>query len=335
MLRIFQYFRMRRIKKNYTVIIFLLAWWILIYIFTSNLNSENSMTKVRIKKFSKRCTLLYSSRRKQYTQKIGKIVYPPFVRLSQNRSINFECLNQMSQGKFKYILDWNGFFENQAFEQYKRLEKNCPMTNCIILSNRSLVNKSHMVLVQVDKVNNKTLYMPPNYRPPKQMWIGSFYEPPLYSTFYHLAPYYAAIDLTLGFSLRSDFPGLFEFESGIKWTPNVSFNEDFDFYANKTKFAAAVMTNCNTYSRRETYIGEMQKFVKVDIFGRCGSRCPVQNDIWNGFDCKQNLARNYKFILAFEGGICKEYITEKFFRLLRLNIIPVVFGGGPYDRYVS
>ena len=37
------------------------------------------------------------------------------------------------------------------------------------------------------------------------------------------------------------------------------------------------------------------------------------------------------FYLAFENSDCKDYVTEKFFRTLSLDIVPVVRGGANYS----
>ena len=52
-------------------------------------------------------------------------------------------------------------------------------------------------------------------------------------------------------------------------------------------------------------------------------------------ECKKVLSKDYKFYLAFENSLCTDYITEKFFGVLKLNIIPVVMGAGNYDLWVS
>ena len=78
----------------------------------------------------------------------------------------------------------------------------------------------------------------------------------------------------------------------------------------------------------------MQKYMNVDLFGRCGRKCPEKFRNDSTGNCKQIIATEYKFYLAFENSICKDYVTEKFFAILKYNIIPVVLNGGSNDFYV-
>ena len=42
--------------------------------------------------------------------------------------------------------------------------------------------------------------------------------------------------------------------------------------------------------------------------------------------CMEMLARDYKFLLAFENSNCVDYITEKFFNALANSVVPIVMG---------
>ncbi|XP_066913959.1 glycoprotein 3-alpha-L-fucosyltransferase A-like [Clytia hemisphaerica] len=100
----------------------------------------------------------------------------------------------------------------------------------------------------------------------------------------------------------------------------------------KTKMAAWYVSNCGAASGRKNYVKELQKYISVDIYGRCGKPCPKNNK-----KCYDQLNNDYKFYLAFENSNCKDYFTEKvYWNGLFYRIIPVVFGAHPeeYKRIV-
>lgn len=75
----------------------------------------------------------------------------------------------------------------------------------------------------------------------------------------------------------------------------------------KTKLAVAMISSCTQHDRVE-YIAELQKFMSVDFYGKCGTMtCPNNKNCFNLFEAK------YKFYLAFENSRCEDYITEKLF----------------------
>lgn len=46
------------------------------------------------------------------------------------------------------------------------------------------------------------------------------------------------------------------------------------------------------------------------------------------------LDTEYKFYLAFENSLCVDYVTEKLYGALQRGIVPVVFGGANYTRFL-
>ena len=96
----------------------------------------------------------------------------------------------------------------------------------------------------------------------------------------------------------------------------------------KKKLVAWMVSKCETYSKRENYVKELQKYIEVDIYGHCGPlKCAKHDNA-----CLDMLENDYKFYLSFENTICDGYVTEKLFKILSLNLVPVTFGGGPYSE---
>jgi glycoprotein 3-alpha-L-fucosyltransferase len=100
-----------------------------------------------------------------------------------------------------------------------------------------------------------------------------------------------------------------------------------NFAKGKSKMAVIMVNNCGAWNNRLEYAKELGKHVRVDIFGACsGRRCP-------GGWCKlSDLAKVYKFYLAFENSNCPDYITEKFWRNALLhNMVPIALGASKAD----
>ena len=95
---------------------------------------------------------------------------------------------------------------------------------------------------------------------------------------------------------------------------------------------AWMVSNCLTESNREGYVEQLKEFINIDIFGGCYYN---EDSLECGKDdaqgCWDKIASQYKFYLAFENSICKDYVTEKFFDPFQRNIIPIVLGGANYS----
>ncbi len=72
----------------------------------------------------------------------------------------------------------------------------------------------------------------------------------------------------------------------------------------------------------------------MNVFGKCSKEIATEASEKNNFefgegcdrgsDCELNALKTHKFFLAFESRNCTDYITEKFWRSLDFDIIPVV-----------
>ena len=103
-----------------------------------------------------------------------------------------------------------------------------------------------------------------------------------------------------------------------------------NYAAGKNKLAAWFVSHCKTKSKRENYVKNLRKHMDVDIYGKCGSMS--WNQTTKERECRKMLERNYKFYLSFENSLCDDYVTEKLWRAMHINIVPVVMGGYNYSE---
>ncbi|XP_006013607.1 alpha-(1,3)-fucosyltransferase 10 [Latimeria chalumnae] len=91
-----------------------------------------------------------------------------------------------------------------------------------------------------------------------------------------------------------------------------------------------VQSDCDPPSDRDSYVRELMKYIVVDSYGDCLHNKDLPQHLKNpttmddeGF---YEILAQYKFILAFENAVCEDYITEKFWRPLKLGVVPVYYG---------
>ncbi|ELU12931.1 hypothetical protein CAPTEDRAFT_74756, partial [Capitella teleta] len=212
---------------------------------------------------------------------------------------------------------------------------------CEYTTDKDKYNTSEVVLFRLRLIKNlKSL---PAYRSPKQKWLVYENESPSYvwpiSKFppEEISQLKKIFNITSTYSIDSNVP----FRGTLKcWMSNIEYRSlrDVNLTSTKTKGVAWFVSNCNTPSHREDYVNELQKHIPVDVYGDCGPlKCGEQTMQKNkkNVDCYDNLLNNtYKFYLAFENSLCKNYVTEKLWNIFlrKLNIIPIVLG---YEKYTD
>lgn len=302
------------------------------YFQSQNLSAikQNNTILKRKNKTDNNCSP-YDTKFQQYEAKIDSVKYPKSIPLYLNRTINFKCLNKSTE--FKKILFWNPFFGDAGYsfglgKQRPFVKNKCPVTTCEITNDKSLVQEADYVVVHMrDSIEDF-----PQQRPLNQQWIFLLYESPVHSGYF--GKYNKLFNLTSTYRIDSDFPSFYEVDFRYEWAFNPDFNESKNFSYGKSELAAGVISNCGGTSKRLDYIKELQNYVAIDIFGKCGKACPSKFKNGQEGSCKEIIAKEYKFYFAFENSICKDYVTEKFFQILNYNIVPVVMGGGVYDYFV-
>ena len=104
-----------------------------------------------------------------------------------------------------------------------------------------------------------------------------------------------------------------------------------NYAAEKNKLVMWAVSRCGRI--REKYVKKLLNYVNVDIYGQCSSIYGQDNQCLRSRNC-YDVFKPYKFTLAFENGVCTDYITEKFWISLQRNSVPVVLGKDYYSADV-
>ena len=207
----------------------------------------------------------------------------------------------------------------------------CHGYRCRWTINRRDMEYSDAVIFDV-----QTLRLLPR-KEPGQVWVFFTMESPN-NCHYIMNNWKNVFNWTLTYRRDSDIPSLYK---GFKPRTEKQKQSKFsDILPRKSKETVWMVSNCYTSSGREQYVAKLQTLTNVDIFGRCGwLRCPC---FGKEMDCMRRLLNDtYKFYLSFENSLCRDYATEKLFKIATYDIIPVVRGGynislfAPYNSYID
>jgi glycoprotein 3-alpha-L-fucosyltransferase len=95
---------------------------------------------------------------------------------------------------------------------------------------------------------------------------------------------------------------------------------------------------------------ELSKYYPIYIYGKCEPLNNINKQLYpnlnyiqlnnnkecgRGSKCEEDKLKSFKYYLAFENINCKDYITEKIWRSLEYNIIPIILqpNRDSYERY--
>ncbi|CAG9786014.1 unnamed protein product [Diatraea saccharalis] len=93
-----------------------------------------------------------------------------------------------------------------------------------------------------------------------------------------------------------------------------------------------LQSDCETSTERDTYVKELMKYIQIDSYGAClnNKKLPKQfsEDYLNNLneDNFLKFVARYKFVVAIENGVCEDYVTEKFWRAIKVGSVPIYFG---------
>ena len=239
-------------------------------------------------------------------------------------------INRLNSAPIITILFWTLYGKKKPDKygsgQTPFLRFQCPVNSCTISTKKSIVEEAEVVVFQKFTPDLSI----PSVRYPRQRYISVRREAQNpESSFIIPRNMKSVFNVTITHRLDSDIPnpyGVIMARSSADPLPMA-----VDYASGKKKLVAWVVSHCNTFSKRERYVEELQKHIAVDVMGSCGPlECGKKRSDDN---CFATMNITYKFYLSFENNLCHDYVTEKIYGILRMGgIIPIVLGGANYTK---
>ncbi|KAK2193193.1 hypothetical protein NP493_14g07032 [Ridgeia piscesae] len=223
------------------------------------------------------------------------------------------------------VLYWTTLWGNRKDWKFETsIARECPVLNsvCKFTTDHRQYNDSDVVLFHIG-----SSYEIPKYRPSFQKWVFVIIESP-FNTHRYLSQERWLYNITMTYTRVSDVS--FVYGECRRRDPNATKKPvKYNYAQGKKHLVAWFVSNCNTQSKREVYARELAKHIDIHKFG-CGGKhsCPRTKEAY----CDTVLLnQTYKFYLSFENSLCTDYITEKVYRILDLNVVPIVLGYSHYS----
>lgn len=105
---------------------------------------------------------------------------------------------------------------------------------------------------------------------------------------------------------------------------------DADLSRKENKVCMFISSPVNQ-SKRQEYLAELMQYIDIDSYGTLYNNKRLDSD--DGWSTKIKTYSKYKFIIAFENAIGKDYVTEKFYDPLLAASVPIYLGAPNVDEF--
>ncbi|XP_063794640.1 3-galactosyl-N-acetylglucosaminide 4-alpha-L-fucosyltransferase FUT3-like [Pseudophryne corroboree] len=191
---------------------------------------------------------------------------------------------------------------------------------CKLTANRSLYNIADAVVMHHVDIMYDEKSLPQQPRPHYQRWVWFNMEPPLIIKNLHFLD--NLFNMTMTFRQDSDVYRPYGRVEALREPSNF-------IIPAKSKLVSWVVSKWYPGVRRNVYYEELKKYIPIDVYGKKHMKLS-----WDDF--YQTISQ-YKFYLAFENSIYKDYITEKLWSNAYDSwAVPIVLGTSRknYERFL-
>lgn len=160
-------------------------------------------------------------------------------------------------------------------------------------------------------------------KPDNQIWIGWSYESEANYPWMFSDKFKDLFDLWMTYHLDSDVV--------LPYYDYTFLEKLYTPVCEKTDNVCMFISSPVNNSRRQEYLSELMKYIHVDSYGLWMKNCQLTGDI--GYKTKLEVIGKYKFTIAFENAISKDYVTEKFFDPLISGSVPIYLGAPNINEF--
>lgn len=200
------------------------------------------------------------------------------------------------------------------------LQKDCP-PGFEVTTDRSRIAEARAVVFHIPTAPDLRRIR----KLPGQKWVAWSMESDVNYPQLRDPRYMAQFDLTMSYRWDSDVPSPYfgrSMPASVVRAP-----------VEKTAGAPAVYFASNTFDKwgRWHYVRELMRHLPVDSYGRSLRNRILPKD--DGTETKLKTVARYRFTIAFENSISRDYVTEKFFEPLTAGSVPVYLGAPNIDEF--
>ncbi|XP_047470179.1 alpha-(1,3)-fucosyltransferase C-like isoform X2 [Penaeus chinensis] len=204
----------------------------------------------------------------------------------------------------------------------------CGGAPCRVLYDKAFLREADAVVIR------PTVRRLPRARTPRQLWVLFSVEAPTHPEWSIARGRRGIFNWTMTYHRDSDV--IMPFGRVLPRLPHHRQERERDHWSEKnaSRLAVWITSHCETPSRREEYVAALRRVVDVDVYGSCGNLSSGTRDtiVYMPKEVSSfRLGNSYMFYLAFENSVCEDYVTEKFFKALAMDVVPVVLGGADYS----
>lgn len=186
--------------------------------------------------------------------------------------------------------------------------------NYAITTDRSVMNEAVAVVFHIPSLNPEISIKKHN----DQIWVAWSMECEYHYPIMSDSSFMERYDLNMSYNLDSDVP-----------TPYVPYNFTELLADRSTEKKDGNVVNSfisSTYNKsgRIELLMELMSLIDVHSYGKLFQNRKVTGD--NGRSFKLNTMATYKFTIAFENAVARDYVTEKFYDPMIAGSIPVYLG---------